>query len=346
MKMRGLKPGPERCRETLIFIQRVLLLLLFSNTYGEMYSIYQFSISRLNNAEFLSLFLSLNKAIDNVGAENLGLDETMMSEFGSVLGRLTEQVRSSSASQFTQAMDQANSKRVQIYKRIIYKLKAVEVAEENSDLLACKPQVETYILGSYGLSVTKLPLQEITPVINGFCYDLRDKLSEDDLDVLGATSDLSRLEQANQAFIEAYNNRAEERAQVGNGLTVALRQQMNDIFLNICYTTQYLANSQATSNAAKAKACQPFIEVVNQYLTEAKSRYNQRMAALKRKNEGEDPEGTGDNGQSGNDGNQQTGGNNTNTDGNQQTGGKNTNTGDTNTGGGTGSGGVNVPIEY
>jgi len=177
-------------------------------------------------------------------------------------------------------MEAANSKRIQIFKRIVYKLKAVEVAEEQSDLLSCKAAVETYLLGTYSMAVTKLPLQEITPVINGFCFDLRDKLTEDDLDTLSVTADLSRLEQANADFISAYNSRTDERAQIGNGVTLALRAQMNDIFLNICYTTQYLANSQAESNATKAAACQPFIDVVNQYLADVKSRFNARMAAL------------------------------------------------------------------
>ena len=298
-----------------------------------MFSINSFAVNRLNNAEFVGFFLNLNHAIDQAGAERIGLDEGVMANFSDLLTKLGEQVRASSASQYTALMEQANSKRVQIFKRIIYKLKAVEVAEEHSDLLACKAQVETYLLGAYSLSVAKLPMQELTTVINGFCYDLRDKLSEDDLDAMGVTSDVSRLEQANAAFIEAYSNRVDERASIGNALTQTLRQQMYDLYLNICFTTQYLANSLAETNATKAKACQPFIEVVNEYLADAKSRYNQRMAALKRKNEGDDAEVTGDNGQGGNDGQQQTGGNNTNTGG-------------TNTGGGTGNGGVNVPIEY
>ena len=305
-----------------------------------MYSINTFAVNRLNNAEFVGFFLNLNKAIDNVGAENIGLDESLMSIFGDLLTKLGEQVRASTASQYTQVMDQANSKRIQIFKRIVYKLKAVEVAEEHSDLLSCKAQVETYLLGAYGLSVTKLPLHELTTVINGFCYDLRDKLSEDDLDALGVTSDVSRLEQANQAFIQAYNSRADERASVGGALTQTLRQQMYDLYLNICYTTQYLANSQATANATKAKACQPFIEVVNEYLLDAKRRYNQRINALHAGKDGSeegDDSGSGDGGNEQPNGGQQQGGDGGNTSGNgqQQPGGT-----------GTGSGGVNVPIEY
>jgi len=250
-----------------------------------MYSIYSFSISRLNNAEFVGFFINLKKAIDTAQSTNLGLDATMMTEFNNVLQKLTEQVRASTASQYTASMDAANNKRIQVFKRIIYKLRAVEVAEEQSDLNACKAAVETYLLGSYSLSVTKLPLQEMTTVINGFCFDLRDKLSEEDLDTLSVTADLSRLEQANSEFITAYNNRADERATIGSAVTLNLRAQMNDIFLNICYTTQYLANSQAETNATKAAACQPFIDVVNQYLQDAKARYNARMNALKKKGE-------------------------------------------------------------
>ena len=293
-----------------------------------MFSINSFSLAKLNNAEFVGYFVNVNKVIDAAGSENLGLEEAVSKSFGEVLQKLIDQVYTARGSEYTVAMQAADSKRDQIYKRIQLRLQMVQVAEENSDLLDCKDVVEKVILAKYGLGVMSMPQHEESAVLQGFCYDLRDKLSEDQLDVLGITSDLSRLEQANSAFIEAYNSRSNERAAGDTGLTVKLRGEMMDLYQQIAYAVQFYANSVLPANATKAAACQGYIQTVNVMLGDVKKRWMARTGGSAE--EVESPEGDDNGG------------------GQQQAGGGGTGAGGGNTGGtgGSGSGGVNVPIEY
>ena len=213
----------------------------------------------------------------------------------------------------------ANDKRCQIFKRINYHLKAVQLAEENTDLLACRDVVETQLLKPYPLGIVRLPYQELTTVLSGFIMDCKNKLDEDAIDVLGVMSDITALEMANNAFISAYNSRSAERSE-NAGLTLELRKQMNDLYLGFTFHLQYIANSKLSTMADKAAAIQPFIAVLNANIADARRRYNQRINALHNGEEPmEDPDdedihGGGDDGgntqkPSGDGGNQQPSGN-------------------------------------
>ena len=104
-----------------------------------------------------------------------------------------------------------------------------------------------------------------------------------------------------------------------NEKTARLRAELTDLYQNIVFTLQYLANSTVEANAEKTEACQQFVKQLNVLLNEVRSRY------LARKNRGN--EVTDDEGASGND-------DAPSADGETPSG----NDGDTNTGGGSGSG--------
>lgn len=244
-----------------------------------MISVNSFSIQRLNNAEFVAFTMQLNALIESTGSEKLGFDSTTMMSFASLLKKLNDQVRYAASSAYTQQMNDFNSRRVQVFKRIYYRLKIVEASEQNQDLLDIKNLVETQLLKVYPLSVTRLPFQEFTTVLAGFILDLKQKLDEDAIDVLGIMSDVTALEMANNAFIQAYNERSTERA-ANSGRTAELRQQMNELYLSMCYQLNYIVNSSLEANKTKAEACVPFIQVLNAVLADTKRRYNQRMNAL------------------------------------------------------------------
>ena len=137
----------------------------------------------------------------------------------------------------------------------------------------------------------QLPYQEESAILQGFIFDLNDKLGDDGIAALGITEDLQALEDANNEFIAAYNSRATERAEGDTGLTLKLRQEMYALYQQVCFITQYLANSTETANAEKAAACQTFIGVLNVLLADAKKRYNQRISNGSTDEEGEGGEG-------------------------------------------------------
>ena len=251
-----------------------------------MFTINTFSISKLNNAEVTGFYINVQKAITTADASKLGLSE-VMTPYGTTLEKLIDQVYTTTGSEFTAAMLEADVKRDQTYKRIRLRLQMVEVAEDNPSIKAVKDVVKAHLLSKYTSKVPQLPYQEESAILRGFIFDLNDKLGEDGIAALGLADDLTALEDANNEFIAAYNSRATERAEGDTGLTLKLRQEMYAPYQQICFITQYLANSTETANAEKATACQAFIGVLNVLLADAKKRYNQRIS------NGGDEEGEG-----------------------------------------------------
>ena len=255
-----------------------------------MYTINSFSISKLNNAEVTGFYINVQKAVSTSDQTKLGLTEVMPS-FNTTLQKLIDQVYTTTGSEFTAAMLEADVKRDQTFKRIRLRLQMVDVAEDNPAIKAVKDVVKTHLLAKYTSKVPQLPYQEESAILQGFLYDLDDKLGSDGMAALGITDDAAALEEANNTFISAYNARATERAEGDTGLTLKLRQEMYALYQQICYSVLFLANSTQTENAEKAATCQAFIAVLNVLLADAKKRYNQRI-----NNNGTDEEGEGEGG--------------------------------------------------
>ena len=255
-----------------------------------MFTINTFSISKLNNAEVTGFYINVQKAITTGDPTKLGLTE-VLPNFGSTLQKLIDQVYTTTGSEFTAAMLEADVKRDQTYKRIRLRLQMVEVAEDSAAIKAVKDVVKAHLLSKYTSKVPQLPYQEESAILRGFIFDLNDKLGDDGIAALGLADDMNALEEANNAFIAAYNSRATERAEGDTGLTIKLRQEMYALYQQVCFVTQYLANSTETANAEKATACQGFIAVLNVLLADAKKRYNQRTNNGTGDEEGEGGEG-------------------------------------------------------
>lgn len=291
-----------------------------------------FSISRLNNQEFVAFCLNLKKLMRDSDTETMGVSDEVSEQFDTVMQKLSDQVYNAAGSQYTQLMQQADAKRDLLFKKVRLKLQTVEIAEEGSPLLAIADKVQTELLNKYKPSIIQKAYQEETAILNGFIYDLRNKLSEDDLEALGLTEDVGKLDQANNDFINAYSQRSGERAESDGGLTAKLRSEMVDIYAAICLAVQYHANGKDKEAAA---ACEAFIKPLNVILADAKKRLEQRTGngSAEGGTDTEGGEGTGTEGD-----NTNTGGGSTNTGGgdNTNTGGNaNTDSGNTNTGGNT-----------
>ena len=252
-----------------------------------MYTINSFSISKLNNAEVTGFYINVQKAVSTSDTAKLGLTEVMPA-YADTLQKLIDQVYTTTGSEFTAAMLEADVKRDQTYKRIRLRLQMVEVAEDSPAIKAVKDVVKTHLLAKYTSKVPQLPYQEESAILQGFLFDLEDKLGDEGMTALGISDDMAALEEANNAFISAYNQRATERAEGDTGLTLKLRQEMYALYQQICYSVLFLANSTLTENAEKATVCQAFIAVLNVLLADVKKRYNQRIS------NGSDEEGEGE----------------------------------------------------
>ena len=246
-----------------------------------------FSISRLNNAEITAFYINVQKAITTNDPTKLGV-VGILPAFGSKLQELIDRVYVSQGSEFTAAMKAADDRRCLIFRRIRLRLQMVEVAEQNEALLAIQDVVRTHLLSKYVATVTSKAYQERTSILQGFILDLNEKLGDSGIATLGLAEDITALEDANNEFIAAYAQRTAEKAEGNMGVTLRLRDEMYDIYLQMIYTVQYLANSTDEANAEKATACQAFIAHVNVLLSDAKKRLEQRLS-------GGDTEGEGSN---------------------------------------------------
>ncbi len=244
-----------------------------------------FSISRLNNAEITAFYINVQKAITTNDPTKLGV-VGILPAFGSKLQELIDRVYVSQGSEFTAAMKAADDRRCLIFRRIRLRLQMVEVAEQNEALLAIQDVVRTHLLSKYVATVTSKAYQERTSILQGFLLDLNEKLGDSGIATLGLAEDITALEDANNEFIAAYAQRTAEKAEGNMGVTLRLRDEMYDIYLQMIYTVQYLANSTDEANAEKATACQAFIAHVNVLLSDAKKRLEQRLS-------GGDTEGEG-----------------------------------------------------
>ena len=242
-----------------------------------MFTINTFSIPRLNNAEFTGFMLNLQKVITESDASQLGIT-TVLPTFGSTLNKLIDQVYNSNGSEHTATMQLEDDRRIQIFRRIRLRLQTVLYAETNPTLIAMQSTVQTHLLNKYATKISQMAYHAKTAIIQGFLYDIRNKLDETAIAALGIQEDVAALEQSNTAFISAYNARATERAQGDTGVTVKLRQEMFALYQQICFSVQYLANTVDETLTEKAQACQEFIAVLNVILDDAKKRYLQRLA--------------------------------------------------------------------
>ena len=236
-----------------------------------------FSISRLNNAEITAFYINVQKAITTNDPSKLGVIG-ILPAFGSKLQELIDRVYVSQGSEFTAAMKAADDRRCLIFRRIPLRLQMVEVAEQNEALLAIQDVVRTHLLSKYVATVTSKAYQERSSILRGFILDLNEKLGDNGIETLGLANDITALEDANNAFIAAYAQRTAEKAEGSMGVTAHLRDEMYDLYLQMIYTVQYLANSTDEANAEKATACQAFIAHVNVLLSDAKKRLEQRLS--------------------------------------------------------------------
>ncbi len=72
-----------------------------------MYTINNFSISKLNNAEYTGFMINVQKAVSTSDTAKLGLTEVMPS-FADTLQKLIDQVYTTTGSEFTAAMLEAS----------------------------------------------------------------------------------------------------------------------------------------------------------------------------------------------------------------------------------------------
>lgn len=240
-----------------------------------MLKITNFAHSRMNNAEYLAYAINVQKLIVEAGADALGLSADLETKYDAKLTELTDQVYYSRRSPLTAACQDANYNRAQVFRRIRYKLLAVENCVDDPALSACKDVVEASLLTPYTTEILNKPMQEQTAIMTGFIYDLRNLLVTSDRSALGITAEIDELEMENNNFIAAYNERAAFQAKMGILRTQRLRNEMSTIIDVANLQIQLNANDSTCDFYA---ACVKYVNDINVIIRDVIRRLRQRAA--------------------------------------------------------------------
>ena len=243
-----------------------------------MENLFKFSISRLNKAEYAAFMINLKTAMAQSDQEALGMSSEQFTQFNQKLNALMDQNKAETSSELTAKMKAADEERDNHFRRIRHKLSVVEYAKGVSDLSDCVDAARL-LLKRYPARIVSLAYQEQTSLIAGFIMDVRKMLTSSQLKTLGIDDDIHMLDDVNTIFINAYGERATERAEQDNlQLTERLRAELLEIFNILMVSVVYHANVADPEDEERQEICQAFLRVVNQLLREAKNRLNQRLS--------------------------------------------------------------------
>lgn len=243
-----------------------------------MFSLSTFGFSKLNNAEVTAFFQNVQKAVAQTTPAAIGLDLNVFNKFGATLKKLIDQCYASTGSEVTARMQELDNQRDVLYQRIRQRLKVVTYAETDPVLIPLVDLLQTLLLSKYTSRVVSMPMHEESAILSGFCFDLRDKLTAEQLQTLGIVGDIDLLSQANEAFIMAYNERSGQLAAGDKQITLKLRTELYELYQLIAFSIQFNANglNNDSASAPKAKACQELIGILNVMIADVKKRYKYR----------------------------------------------------------------------
>ena len=264
-----------------------------------MTNLFKFSISRLNKAEFAAFLINVKTAMAQSDQEALGMTSEQFTQFNQKLNALIDQNKAETSSELTTKMKVADAERDTHFRRIRHKLSVVEYATGVTDLQDCTASAQL-LLKRYPARIATLAYQEQTSLIAGFIMDLRKYFTTSQLKTLGIDDDIHMLDDVNTIFINAYGERATERAEQENlQLTERLRTELQEIFDMLMMSVVYHANVPDADDEERQEICQAFLRVINQLLREARNRLNQRLGGegdpllSPSEGEGEEPDEAG-----------------------------------------------------
>ena len=259
-----------------------------------MLTINTLELKRLKNAEHVQFHTNVLSVVDKVTAEAIGLSSLIFSGYTTAIAAEQDIVNMATGSPFTQQMQENDTKRDTIYKRIHGKLELCKVEDTASIAYKARNIVEKQLLAKYPNSVTSLPYQEETAVITGFVQDCRTFLTSEQLEGIRIDGDLDDLLAINQKFTEMYQSRVDEKAANDTRLSLRLRAVTDEAYGILSLSLNAQANDPNPANTAKTAAATEAVQKINVLIRDAKARLEQRKGGntdaegSENKNEDED----------------------------------------------------------
>ena len=234
-------------------------------------------LTKLRNAEHVQFHTNVRNVINTEGAETMGMSQAVFMPYLQAIAKEQDIVNRTVASAYTREMEDADKKRISMFRRVRRKLELVNLAEpEEVDLISAQNIVNAALLGKYPSTTVNLAYQEKTSTITGFVQDCRTLLTSKQVKAIGIDDDLDALEAYNQAFGQIYQERISERA-LNPVISAELREATDEAYRLICVTLNGLANIIDPAKTEQIEATRECVTLINQVVKEAKAVLNGRM---------------------------------------------------------------------
>ena len=241
-----------------------------------MQTINPITLERLKNAEHVQFHTNIRTIVEKILSETIGLDAVVMTNYTAAIAAEQDIVNMTTGSSYTPQMQENDTKRDIIFKRVRRKLELCELEDTASVAYKARNIVQKQLLAKYPNSVTTLPYQEETAVITGFVQDCRAFLTAEQLEGIRIDADLDDLLAINQKFSEMYQGRVDEKAANDTKLSLKLRAVTDEAYGILTIFINAQANDPTPANAAKAAAATDAIQKINVVIRDAKARLEQR----------------------------------------------------------------------
>ena len=239
------------------------------------------NLALLKNAEHIQYHANIRSVIENLDAEEMGMPSTIYNPYRQAINQEQDIVNKATGSIYTPQMQEADQLRNDCYRRIYRKLMVCELEPEVTTQRKAWPTIEKHLITPYGLSVTQLPMQEKSAVINGFVLDARNQLTSEEVKAAGIDGDLDDMDSANMRFQRLYQERLSEKADWEPGYPATCRAN-TDAAWKLVYTfLNWMANDPTEANKTKAALCLEAVNKINTLTEEARQRLTFRLKANK-----------------------------------------------------------------
>ncbi|QAR30933.1 hemagglutinin [Ornithobacterium rhinotracheale] len=196
------------------------------------------SLQRVRMMEFFQLMSDLKTFLDKENAESLKI-QAVKTNFEQKLVALDQALKPLAKSSFTQEIQELDEQRDHYLSGLILHCKAYSL----SPTPAQREHAQKLMLEieKYGKRIQHKPLQEESGIIVNLLGDLATPAIDTALKGIGASFWVDAIKTTNNALVQRYNQRTEERGAISLGKAKQARQQMTEAFTQLVKTLNALA---------------------------------------------------------------------------------------------------------
>lgn len=245
----------------------------------EILTIKTIGLTKLNNAEYLTLMTRLGEELTKAGAATIGITQEDIDDLLANTKVFSDVFAQDRANADTALLQELDKQRDVMWQHIITAIQNAQKSPLPAEQQAAKILVPT--LKPY-IGKSQKPLEQETQLIRGFLLDMEKSENKPHLTTLNLPASITELNRINEEFATLFASRTIGKQEKLPNITT-LRKTMDGQYN---YTTQ---KAYATNTATPTEKSTAFILNMNSFIEEANAAYNRRSHGGKKE------EGNGNN---------------------------------------------------